>query len=115
MRQIGTDRPGAEAQKGGHLVHIPGLAALQDQGDSRAPLCLHQMLLDTGNCQQRRNGHMVFIHSPVGQDDDIAALSRRPVHSNVELVQRFGQRCIFVIEQGNLPCLKSGLIQMADF
>ena len=91
MCQIGADCPGAEAQKGGHLVHVPGLAALQDQGDGSAPFCLHQMLLDTGDCQQGRNGHMVFIHAAVGQDDDITALSRCAVHSNVELVQRFCQ------------------------
>ena len=114
MRQVRTDCPGSKAQKGGHLVNIPGLPALQDQGDSRTSLCLYQMLLDTGDCQQGRDGHVVFIHAPVGQDDDIAARRRSAVHGDVELVQRFGQRCIFVVEQGNLSCLKSGLIQMPD-
>ena len=57
---------------------------------------------------------MVFIHAPVRQDDDVAARCRRTVHGNVELVQRFGQRCVFIVEKGNLSCLEAGLIQMPD-
>ena len=46
VRQIGIDGPRAEAEQGRDLVYVSGLAALQDQGDSRALLGLHQVLLD---------------------------------------------------------------------
>ena len=114
MGQVGTDGPGAEAQKGRHLVDIPGLAALQDQGDGCAPLGQDQVLLHAGNRQQGRDGHMIFIHAAVGQDDDIAAGSRRPVHADVELVQSPGQGSIFVIQKRNLLGLETRLIQVAD-
>ena len=112
--QVGTDGPGAEAQQGRHLVDIPGLAALQDQGDGRAPLGQHQVLLNAGDRQQGGDGHVVFVHAPVGQDDDVAAGGRRPVHRDIELVQGPGQGCVFVIQEGYILCLESGLVQVAD-
>ena len=91
MGQVGTDCPGAEAQEGGDLVDIPGLAALQDQGDSRPLFGPHQVLLHAGDRQEGGDGHVVFVHAPVRQDDDVAALCRCPVNSDIELVQRFDQ------------------------
>ena len=36
MGQIGVDRPGPVAQQGGKVMHVPGLAGLQDDGYRRA-------------------------------------------------------------------------------
>ena len=43
--QIGVDRPRAEAEQGRDLVHVPGFAALQDQGYGCALFSQHQVLL----------------------------------------------------------------------
>ena len=57
---------------------------------------------------------MVFIHAAVGQDDDVAARSRRAVHTDIELVQGPGQGSVFVIQKRNFLCLEARLVQMTD-
>ena len=97
--QIRVDRTRAKAKDRGKLVDVPGLSAFQNQGYLRSLFCAHQMLLHGGDCQQRRNRHMVLVHSAVGKNQDIRSLPVSPVAGKFQLLQCFFQRSIFVIKQ----------------
>ena len=66
--QVRVHRPRAVGDQHGQLVGVPGLAALQDDGDLRPLLDVDQMLLQRGDCQQRGDGQVFRVHAPVGQD-----------------------------------------------
>ena len=66
MGQIGIDGPCAVAQESGEMVDVAGLRRFQNDGNGGALLGADQMLFQCRHGQQRRNGHMVFIHAPVG-------------------------------------------------
>ena len=112
--QIGVDSPGAVAQDGGKLVHVSWLAALQDDGDSGPLLCPDQVLLHGGDSQERGDGHMVLIHAPVGEDDDVGPLCVGPVAADKELVQRLLKRGVLEIEKGDHSALKARAVQGLD-
>ena len=114
MRQVGIDRPRAKAQQSRDLMDVPGLAALQNQRDCSALLGLHQVLFHAGNRKQRRDRHMVLVHAPVGEDENVEARCRRAVHRDIKLVQRSLQRSILVKEQGDGPGAEARLVQAAD-
>ena len=97
--QIGVDRTRAKAKNRGKLVDVPGLSAFQNQRYLRSLFRAHQMLLHGGDCQQRRNRHMVLIHPAVGKDQDIRPLPVSPVAGKFQLLQCFFQRSIFIIKQ----------------
>lgn len=78
LRQIGVDRPCAISQQRGKMMHIARFAAFKDDGNSRAPLGAHQMLLHCRNCEQRGNRNMIFIHAAIGEDDNIGRPRARP-------------------------------------
>ena len=101
VSQIGIDSPGAVAKDGGELVHVPGLTAFQDDGDSGPLLCPDQVLLHGGDSQEGGDGHMVLIHAPVGEDDDVGPLRVGPVAADKELVQRLLKRGVLEIEKGD--------------
>ena len=65
MREVGIHGPDTEAEEGRHLMNVPRLAALEDQGDRRSLLGLDQMLFQRRNCEKRRDRHMVLVHAPV--------------------------------------------------
>ena len=102
--QIRIDGPDAEAQDTGCLMDIPDLPALQDQGDCRPFPGMDKMLLYGGNRQQGRNGDMVLIDAPVGEDDDIGPFGYRPVDRQVQVVDGFGKGGMFVIKEGYGRC-----------
>ena len=112
--QVGIDSPGAVAQDGGKLVHIPRLAALQDDGDSGSLLCPDQVLLHGGDSQESGDGHMVLIHAPVGEDDDVGPLCIGPVAAHKELIQRLLKRGVLEVEQRYHRALKSRPVQGLD-
>ena len=65
MREVGIHGPDTEAEEGRHLMNVPRLAALEDQGDRRSLLGLDQMLFQRRDCEKRRDRHMVLVHAPV--------------------------------------------------
>ena len=99
LGQIGVDGPGAVAQKGGKVVHIPGLGAFQNDGNGGALLGAHQVLLDGGHRQQGGNGHMVFIHPPIGENHHIGPVPIGPVHLHKELVNGALQGGVGIVQQ----------------
>ena len=68
-------------------MDVPGLGALQNDGDGGALFRSDQMLLQGADRQQGRNGHMVFIHAPVGENQDVGPVLIGPVHVDKEPVQ----------------------------
>ena len=112
--QIGVDGPGAVAQQGGKVVHVPGLGGLQQNGDSGALLGTDQMLLHGGHRQQGGDGHVVFIHAPVGEDDDVGALPPGTVHRQGQVVQCPVQGGVFIVEDGHGLHLEAGLFHGLD-
>ena len=101
--QVGVHGPYAEAQKGRDLMHVPGFAALQDQGHRRPLPGLHQVLFHGRHRQQRRDRHMVLVHAAVRENNDVGALGRGPVHGNVELGQGLLQGSVLVEQKRDDP------------
>ena len=114
LGKIGIDGPRAVAQQGGKVVHIPRLRALQNDGDGGALLGADQVLFQCGHRQQGRDGHMVFIHPPVGQDQDIGARPVGPVALQEELIQRRFQRGILVVQQRHRLHPEAGAVHGPD-
>ena len=101
--QVWVHGPHAEAQKSRDLMHVPGFAALQDQGHRRPLPGLHQVLLHGRYRQQRRDRHMVLVHATVRENNDVGALGRGPVHGNVELGQGLLQGSVLVEQKRDDP------------
>ena len=112
--QIRVDRPRAEAQQRGEVVHVAGLAALQDHGDGGALLGAHQVLLQRGDRQQRGNGHVVFIHAAVGQDQDVRAVAVGPVAADEQAIQRAIQRRGLVVQKRDGLHAEAGALHVPD-
>src|SRR5699024_1639486 len=73
--KVRVHRTGSISEKCSKVMHFSRLTAFQDQGNRSTFLCLDQMLMHCGYCQQRRNRHMVFIHTAVRQNDDIRSVT----------------------------------------
>ena len=54
-REVRVDRAGAVADEQRHVVHLAGVAALDDQADLRALLLADEVVVDGGRQQQRRD------------------------------------------------------------
>ena len=87
MGQIGINCRSTITQQGRKVMNLPGLARFQDQGHGSALSGFHQMFVDRGNRQKRGDGHMVFIHTPVRQDQNICPFPVGLVHLHKEVVQ----------------------------
>ena len=107
LGQIGVHRRRAEAQQGGEVVDLPGLGGLQHDGQAGALLGADQILLQGGDRQQRRDGHMVFVHAPVGQDDDVCPVAVGTVYRDEHAVNGTLQRGVLIVEQGDGLHLKA--------
>ena len=112
--QIGVDGPGSVAQEGGEVVDLPGLGGLQHDGHRGALLGADQVLLDGRDRQQGRDGHVVLVHPPVGEDDDVGPLAPGPVHRHEESVQGLLEGGVFVVEDGNCLHLEAGFFHAPD-
>ena len=97
LGQIGIDGAGAVAEQGRELVHLSGLAALQNQGHAGPLLGGNQMLVQARHSQQGGNRHMVLIHAPVRDNQDIDALPVRPVRIHVQAVHSLFQARVLII------------------
>ncbi len=65
------------------------------------------MLLHRRYGEERRYRHMVFVHAPVGQDEDVRAVLVRAVRFEIEPVDRLFERCIFIIRNRDHCYFKS--------
>ena len=58
---------------------------------------------------------MVFVHTSVGKDEHVGALSVGLVHFYEQMVQHSLERGALVEQDGNLFYLKTGLVHIFDF
>ena len=68
-REVGVDRAGAVADQQRHVVHLAGVAALDDQPDHRALLGAHEVVVHGRGEQQRRDRRLDGVGVAVGQHD----------------------------------------------
>ena len=114
LGKVGVDGLGAVAQEGGEVVHIPGFGALQDHGHGGALLGAHQILLQSADRQQGGDGHVVFIHAPVREDQNVGAFLVGTVHVDKQPVQGVFQRGALVVEQGDGLHMEAGPVHIPD-
>ncbi len=72
--QVRAYRPRAIGDQHGQLVGVPGLAALQNDGDLCPLPDVDQMLLQRRDCQQRGDDQMFGVHAPIGEYEDVRAV-----------------------------------------
>ena len=114
MCQVGVNRTCAVAQQRCKMMHLSRLPALQDHGDRRPLLCAHQVLLESGHCQKRRDRHMVLIHIPVCQDQDVGSLADHSVDLDEQVFDRFLKTCILIVCDRDLSDLEPVHIHILD-
>ena len=114
MRQIGVHRAHAVGNQHGHLMYIAGFATLQQHGYRGAFLFTHQMLLQRGNGQQRGYGHVRFIQTAVGQNDDVRALLIRMIAGVEQGMQRRLKALCLGIEQAQRAHVERGMAHTAN-
>ena len=112
--QIWIYRTGSVAKQRGKMMDFSRLSALQDQSYGSPFLCLNQMLVHGRYRKQRRNRHMVFIHSPVRQDNDICSVPVSTVCFHKQAVQRLFKGCIFIINDRKLRNLEAFCLHILD-
>ena len=113
--QIWANGTCAVAEQQGKMVHLARFRTFQNNRDRRALLCPHEILLQSGHCEDRRNRHMVFIHSTVRQDKNICPLFIGFVTLDKEALYRPLKRGIFIVEQGNCFHMKPRFFDRFDF
>ena len=100
QRQVGVHCPGTVAQQQGKVVHISRICRFQNHADGRPAAGADQMLFQGGNSQQGGDGHVVFIHPTVGQDQHIGAVLVGTVTDYEKMVQGVLQGFTAVVEHG---------------
>ena len=68
-RHVGIDRSGAVAQKEGEVVHLAGVAALDEEPGPRPLPLADEVMVQPRTRQQRRDRGHIGAHAPVGEDD----------------------------------------------
>ena len=114
MGQIGVDGAGAVAQQGREVVDLPGLGALQDEGQGGALFGPDQVLGDRRHRQQAGDGHMVLVDVPIGQDDDVGPFLIGPVHLQEHPVDGLFQAGVLVVVDRDGGHLEAGHIHVFD-
>ena len=71
--EIRVDRLGAVAGEQAEMMHLAGVAGLDDQADGRAETDADQMMVDAGGGEQRRDRNALTPDHAVRQDDDVVA------------------------------------------
>ena len=67
-RQVGVDGLGAIASQQGEMMNFAGLSGLDDQTDLGPEPAADQVVMHGRGGQQRRNGYVLGIHVPIGDD-----------------------------------------------
>jgi hypothetical protein len=87
-REIRMDRFGAVSCEEREVVHLARRAGLDHEARRRAQARLHEMLVDGGRREQRRNGKQRGRHAAIRQDDDVVALRDRVLRVRREARER---------------------------
>ena len=95
-------------------MHLAGLCAFQDQGQCGALFGADEVLGHGGNSQQAGDGHMVFIHVAVGQDDDVGTFLVGTVHFQEHAVDGLFQAGVFIIVDGHRGHLEARHVHVLD-
>ena len=104
--QVRIDRAGAVSEERREVMHFSRLAALQDHGHGCPFLRAHQVLLETGHSEQGRDRHMVLVHLPVCQDQDVRALADHTVHFHEQILQSFLKAGVLIVSDRDLRHLE---------
>ena len=112
--QIGVDGAGTVAQQGGKVVHLPGLGAFQNQCQCGALFGADEVLGHCRNSQQAGDGHMIFIHVTVGQDDDVRTLLVGAVYLQKYPVDGLFQTGVLVVVDGHRSHLEARHVHVLD-
>ena len=75
--QVGVDSLGPVAGQHGEVMHLACRARLDHQAGVGAQPTGNQVLVHGRQGQQRRNGHVIAVHGPVGDDEDVVAVAHR--------------------------------------
>ena len=86
--QIRVDRVRAIAEQRGEVVHLAGLARLEDDPRAQPRALAHEVVVDGGDREQRGDRRAARAHHPVGQDDDVHALGDRVVGFGADAIER---------------------------
>jgi hypothetical protein len=66
--QVRVDRAGAVAEQQAEVVHLAGLAGLDDQAALGAHAAADEVVVDARGRQQRRDGGVVAVDAAVAED-----------------------------------------------
>ena len=77
-RQVRVDRAGAVADQQRHVVHLAGVAALDDQADLGALLLADEVVVHGRGEQQRRDRRVHLVAVAVAEHDDPGTRPRSP-------------------------------------
>ena len=80
QRQIRINRRRAVTHEKCHVVDFAHVTRLDQQADLAARLGSHQVMVNGGAQQQRRNRCLLGVAFPVGQDDEALALADQCIH-----------------------------------
>ena len=87
-RHVGVDRRGAEADQARHVVHLAGVAGLDDEPDLGAGAVADQVVVHGRDAQQRRDRRHRLVGLAVGQHDDARAVADGRRHLGADVVER---------------------------
>ena len=97
------------------MMNLTWFPTFQDHGYCCSLLGLDQMLLHSGNSQQRRDCNMVLIHTSVGENQNVGTVTVGTVCLNKQTVNGFLQTCVFIINDRNNANFESFFFHMLDF
>ena len=112
--KVRIDSGSAKSEQRRKMMHLSWFRTLYDHGKGGSLLRIDQMLLHGRYRQKCRNRHMVFIHSPVGEDQNVGTVLIGPVCLQIETMNRLFQRGIFIIGDGNNRHLKARYMHGLD-
>ena len=87
-RHVRVDRRRTEADQRGHVVHLAGVAGLDDQADLGAAAFADQVVVHGRDGQQRRDRRQLLVGLAVGKNDDPRAVGDRRRGLCTHLVER---------------------------
>jgi len=68
--QVGIDRAGTVARQQGEVLHLAGLARLDDESAAGPRAGADEVVVDAAGGEERRHRRLLATHAPVGEDDD---------------------------------------------
>jgi len=96
--QIRIDCAGTEAQQRCKMMYFTWLSCFHNDGNRSVLSGLNQILLQSRNCQQRRNCHMFLIDTPVGQNQNGGTILVCLICLHIQMFNGILQRCFLIIQ-----------------